>query len=386
MLISVRIAISSLIFAVGCSYSPAQNGGDDVPTDGTNPDSDGSTVTTEVCFGTSPFRVCVDPAPTNTVDLSTQPSNVLDTTASSGDPLCLTTPPASWTNGGQTDACIVVAQDITLDSGTLDVDGDRPLVLVASNSLTIAGTIDAASHVAGDKGPNASPASCGANNNGTTDSNKGGGGAGGSLAGTGGIGGTGNNNGGATATGGTPEGAGTAPFDVIRGGCRGGDGAKGDGTTVSGGLGGGAVVLLGGAVMISGIVNVAGGGGQGGTTSRGGGGGGGAGGMIVIDGTSIAVSGTLLATGGGGGGGADGNTPGGPGNDPDPFAPTTAAAGGSKGGGAGGIGGAGGTSSDGNAGNTADDGGGGGGGSVGAIRVLTGTPPSTGNIVPAATN
>jgi hypothetical protein len=100
--------------------------------------------------------------------------------------------------GGSASLCLITARDVSIAAGvTVAATGPNPLVIVGTNSISIAGTLDAASHRGAGDGPGAQ-ASCGTGINGAqgngTASNGGGagGGAGGSFGTTGGGGGTGN--------------------------------------------------------------------------------------------------------------------------------------------------------------------------------------------------
>lgn len=204
--------------------------------------------------------------------------------------------------GTVADVCIVAAHTIA-QQGTVVVTGSLPLALVALDSITIGGTLDASSGGSAQRvGAGADPASCPAligtdNNNGGT------GGAGGGLGTPGGGGG--NNSGGVLGA------AADNPFTPtkLRGGCPGGSGGAG-GTMNNGGVGGaggGAIYLLAGStITIGGAIYASGGGGAGGGQNRGGGGGGGAGGFIGLEAPAIGVTGLIAANGGGGGGGGDG--------------------------------------------------------------------------------
>lgn len=283
--------------------------------------------------------------------------------------------------------------------------GTNPLVLVATDSITVEGTIDVASHV-NDTLAGGIPAlgagartavGCAASGldgvmgkpvgGNSMDSYGGGGGAGGSFGSLGGAGGSGGNNN--NIGHGNPV-LGTVP-NLLVGGCPGGSGGQGDGGmgAGAGGNGGGAVYLLAGkSITITGKINASGaGGGAGGpgTFSSGGGGGGGSGGSIGFEAPSVAImtGAAIYANGGGGASGSGQNQgdSGAPGADP--AASTTAAGGGAgqDGGGAGGAGsvaagvGAAGTKGGGN--NTAQEcAGGGGGGGAGVIRIFS-TQPAT---------
>ena len=205
--------------------------------------------------------------------------------------------------GAVTSVCIVAGHSIT-QQGTSYVTGSHPLALVALDSITIGGTLDASSGMMNGNilrtGAGADPASCpallGADNvNGGT------GGAGGGMGEPGGAGG-GNSSG-------TPGAAPDNPFTPtkLRGGCPGGNGGNGASSNSSGtgGHGGGAIYLLAGtSITVAGAVYASGAGGMGGQPKRGGGGGGGAGGFIGLEAPTIDVTGTIAANGGGGGAGA----------------------------------------------------------------------------------
>jgi hypothetical protein len=295
------------------------------------------------CYGTSTqSRVCVMPPPTDQVNLP----NAIDTDTS---PLCksVVSAPAG---------CVVVGATI-IGNGTTVVTGMRPLILVGSSSISVNGTIDAASRRGMRRGPGANSTACpppGA-------ASSVGGGSGGSFGASGGSGGN-NENG----TGGGSPGAAIPDPPSIRGGCPGGSGGNNGG---AGGDSGGVVLLVAGSsISIAGTINVSGAGGAG--TQTGNRGGGGSGGMIALDTPSLTGSGRLVANGGGGGGGGGGPASGG--SEADAAMPMVRATGGpaSGSGGDGGDGGAG-TAHPGGDGSNAGgngNGGGGGAGSVGVIR------------------
>jgi len=322
---------------------------------GTNPTNDGPP-DAQTCFGTGLLQICLENAPTG----SMTPSGTINTDTSS---MC-----AKVKSGGN--YCVLAASTISIES-KLRATGMRPLVLIASGSITTTATIDVGSHrgVTPETGAGADPTVCAAG----TPPGTGAGGAGGSFTGLGGAGGIGGP--GAGNPGGTP-GAVAGAVTELRGGCSGQDGQGGAADKGLKGHGGGAVFLIAGSsIQIGGGINAAGEGGAGGLGNISGGGGGGAGGMIGFDAPQITCSSLLLATGGGGAEGSDtaANTPGANGSDPS----TTAAAGGGTGNnGRGGDGGSGSVASAtpgtvggaGDVSGTNHGGGGGGGGGAGLIK------------------
>lgn len=339
------------------------------------------------CFGAPPFGVCPTTQPTQALDIN---SNI-DTDGTA--PSCDNGRGVVMTVGG-TESCVLAGTDITFSgNSTTGSGGARPLVLIATGTITVASgqTLDARSaangSVIGD-GPGANPADCGLPATATSTGGNGGGGAGGSFGTKGANGASGGNG----ATGATAKMAATAPVAKLRGGCQGGNGA--DGATANsggaGGAGGGAVLLIAKTkIQIDGTITVSGAGGSGGTAQKGGGGGGGSGGMIALHAPTITVgaSGQLMANGGGGGGGAGMGTSGEDGLDATAI---NAAAGGAptNGGGttAGGAGAFKTTAATTPPAGGGGSGGGGGGGGVGVIRVLSGQTISGNNTSPAATN
>jgi hypothetical protein len=269
--------------------------------------------------------------------------------------------------------CAILATDVDI-AGKLVATGSRPLVIVSTGSMTVSGTIDVASHIAGNKGPAANIGTCGSSDASAST----GGGAGGSLGSPGGNGGS------------SPGGVAGPAITVttLRGGCPGTIG-KDYFSGVSGppGDGGGAIDLIAvTSITITGVIDASGAGGWGGGPNNNGGQGGGSGGVIALDAPSILFSGTprLFANGGGGGGGSD-NFVGSFGfNGGDPTDPSS---GGGPGGGTtdGGIGGEGGWAT--RSGQPGADamngaGNGGGGGGVGVIRVFQSPAPAGGAVSP----
>jgi hypothetical protein len=309
-----------------------------------------------VCFGmTFPICLVAPPMGTLTVDTDMEFDTSLAATC------------AATMSGGE-GLCVVAAANIIV-SARLRGTGDKPLVLIASDSITFNGPngqIDVGSHRGdADLGAGANPTTCLPGTlPGSGNGNGNGGGAGGSFTGAGGNGGVGGGPGGAA---GLPA-PGTANVTVIRGGCRGQDG-NGTGRGV-GGRGGGAVHLIAGnTISIAGRgINAGGEGGEGGVNLESGGGGGGSGGMIGLDAPTITNMAPLVANGGGGGEGADTNSDGNPGTDALQLEAAPGGNGAVNIGGNGGAGsagaaaGAGATANSGIEGAGADDGGGGGGG------------------------
>jgi len=337
------------------------------------------------CFGPAgSYQICIQTVPTTPVTLAAGTLNT-DTAANGGSPLCATTAPMGWTMN-QPDACFVMGTTITIPTGTtVKATGPRPLVLLATDTLSIAGTLDVSSHIGASSGP-ASNVGCASFGPAPVSGSGGGGGAGGGFMSIGGAGGTGN--GGASA-GGSALGP-SAPPAALRGGCDGQHGGGGGGVNNAGsvGHGGGAVYLLAGNLLdlTNGTIDASGSGGTGGDNFTGGSGAG-AGGMIELSATTYTKNATtrLFANGGGGAGGADSNSSGGSGADPTAPAITTVANGGMGGGGGnGGKGFAGLTQATVGAPGGGNKGGGGGGGGGGFIQAkvvsITGTTLSAGSV------
>ena len=280
-----------------------------------------------------------------------------------------------WSDMTQPQACFVVAQNITINNVT--ATGSRPVVFIASDTITVMGVLDVSSHDTANTqvlGPGAQTpptGGCGGTPP-SGSSNGGGGGAGGSFKTKGGDGGVGNNSGVQTAAGTAAAIVASGEPSLLRAGCSGQKGGDGQSVGVggAGGGGGGAVYLVAGNKLdlTVGAINASGAGGSFGTM-RGGGGGGGSGGMIVLYAPNIATGGQtkLIANGGGGAAGANASNQG---LDPDPANPTTPAAGGNSGAGCSTNGGGNGAvlTNNGGVGGPGCDGGGGGGGAVGYIQ------------------
>jgi hypothetical protein len=337
-----------LVIAAGCGFHSNTNADArpvDTPTDSIDAPPNAT------CFGSTNglVRPCYVTVPSAALALSS----------------ALVTDPASCDSGvtgknvGGT--CVKGGTTITI-TGSVNVTGPNPLVLVATQSITITGQLSVASHR---NNPGA-----GVNNGAATCSTP--------IAVVGQAGGVGGSFGDTAGGGGdnaaTP-GAAIVPT-VLRAGC--GGQLAGNSGAGSVAFGGGGLYLIAPSItiMTGAAIDASGGGGAGGArvTAVGyGGGGGGSGGMLVLDAPTIANNGMVYANGGGGGQGADTTKLGQPGADPSTA--TTAAAGGSGGQSTGGLGGAGAFVSTpavvGGTGNS--NGGGGGGGGAGIIYVFGGS-------------
>lgn len=309
------------------------------------------------CYGNSLVHACFSTTPTGTVAIAA--NTTVDTDTSSMCAMLASPSPSPW--------CVIAGQTIQVQQGfTLQARGSRPLVLIATGSITIAGTLDVASHQGGQVGASADAAGCNAGNN----PGGSGGGQGGSFGGKGGNGGNPN---------GSTSGATLVP-SVLRGGC---PGANGNGSNHGGGgHGGGSTWLIAGtSIFVSGTIDASGEGGGPGTTNSSGGGGGGAGGLVGLECASVTIQGSVFANGGGGGEGSGTATSGNAGADP--TSASAAAAGGANGSGNGGDGGDGsvGSTLDGTTGQNGTTAGGGGGGGAGYLKIVPNMPFSGGGSV-----
>jgi len=201
---------------------------------------------------------------------------------------------------GQT-FCAIVGGSIKILAAGAVITGDKPLMLVATTTITIDGDLDAGSTGAPARsgpGIGGTPNPCNNPNTGGGGQDGGGGGAGGTFSTKGGDGGDGAGN-----MGGNGANATNAQVPTtIRPGCRGGTGGKS--ATGVGGNGGGAILLVAGtSITISDRVIANGAGGTGASATQGGGGGGGSGGMIALESPMIILeAGAELSANGGGGG------------------------------------------------------------------------------------
>jgi hypothetical protein len=297
-------------------------------------------------------------------------------------------------NNLKDDYCIFAGAGVSLMTGKkITAHGGKPLVLLSTQRMDLAGDVDVSSHHMGSqpKGPGAYPASAGACMFQVV-ATMNAGAAGGTFGVQGGLGSDAKPTSGMQGIPGSPI---TGFPMTLRGGCPGGDSAVVDaGGAGHGGDGGGPIAILGAPIQINGNINASGSGGHGGlggpsaTAQGGGGGGGGSGGMIVLDSPmklSLGAKAKIWANGGGGAqggaplvGGSDGN---------ESAAPGTAAAA-TMGTAIGGNGGAGSLGSSGGANGGGDGlnlgGGGGGGGGAGVIHApgvtdpMVVSPPTTG--------
>jgi hypothetical protein len=339
------------------------------------------------CFGSGLGKLCLSELPTMPLMLD----GTIDTDVAANCTEVITV--------GSTLSCVKAGTTVGLAGNkTARGVGSRPLVIVATTTMTIDGTLTVGSVRGGPSGAGASTAACTAPAPPQNDVEGSGGGAGGSFAGNGGDGGRGDLNNAPNGTADPGQHAlALATITTLRAGCGGGNG--GDGTTNGrgvGGAGGGAVYLIAGSeIQINGRVTAHGAGGTGGDYESGGGGGG-SGGMIGLDALAVMVAGGAAVTANGGGGGeggalltircisgSDGSTSG------------SRAAGGFQPNNDGGNndGGNGGPSSGNNGGGTAtngvtgtgDNGGGGGGGGGAGFIYVKGTLTNGGTISPPAT-
>jgi hypothetical protein len=243
----------------------------------------------QFCYGTSIVRACLPAEPTMAV---------AQAAAINTDTGCQVVQPQP----GGPELCIIAGTTIDVTGTANVVTGARPLVLVATDSITIAAlaVLDASSRTTTRIGAGANATCSGPTAGQNSVATAGAGGAGAGGFGT--VGGDGGNGSVAKGIGGLPE---TMPM-LLRGGCKGADG--GDAGTVQGGAGGnagGAIYLIAGnSIKIDGSIFVSAAGGRGGGI-RAGGGGGGSGGMVGFDAPMITIgtAGIVAANGGGGGGG-----------------------------------------------------------------------------------
>lgn len=214
--------------------------------------------------------------------------------------------------------------DFTLASGvTLTVPaGSRALVIVASKTITINGTINANGGGSAGGSPGASGGGIGGNGIHGTDQP---GGTGGNVSGFAGglrgdavLHGVAISSAGTQVTGSALLGIMSAPWTALGGGSGGGGGRTAAGTSGAGagGAGGASIVLIAPTIVMAStaILNTSGGTGAGsgndGVNQRGGGGGGGAGNVYILTRAYTDSGATFTQTGGSGGPGANGGASG----------------------------------------------------------------------------
>ena len=221
---------------------------------------------------------------------------------------------------GGPELCVLRGSDITVPAGaTVRVVGPRPLVLLATGTVRIEGTLDVSARGetpgpgGGSGGTALSPGGDGPSpgRDGSMVDRSEGGGGGGGLCGAGGSGGSGH-----SAAGGGGGAALGASFDLspLTGGSGGGRGGADPAVIGRGGAGGGGLQISArGAVEIVGTILAGGGGGDGAGSlacgvNAGAGGGGGSGGPVLIEAPTVTYgpSATIITGGGGGGGSSNG--------------------------------------------------------------------------------
>lgn len=284
------------------------------------------------------------------------------------------------------DVMVMQAASFTLDAH-ITVRGDKPLIIVATNDISVTMAIDASANMMmPGAGGGQQTSGMGVGGNGMAgSSNSDAGGGGGGFGTAGGAGGAVDNREGGLA------GVSYGDATMLVGGSGGGRGAGPGSCLPSAGAGGGAIQLsAGGTLTIDGSINVGGGGGSGGpgcgsTVNDGAAaGGGGSGGMIFVQARTFNGAGMLGANGGGGGGAASagGTSMGMPGENASLTGGGTGGAGGVNGG-AGGTGASTGDGENGGDNVNANENGGGGGGGAGRIFYkgpqpgYTANPPAT---------
>jgi len=189
---------------------------------------------------------------------------------------------------GGPEVFVIAVRNFTLQSGTLTVTGNRPLVILANQDATIAST---ATQVL--VRPSNVGACAGAGSNATAA----GGGGGGGFGTAGGVGGAGT---GPTDTSGGPA-TGSPTNTPLQPGCRGG---IGDADGVAGAGGGALQITAHGVLRCQQSISAPGDGGKA-SANHTGGGGGGAGGAILLEGTTVMLGpSALLCANGGAGAGA----------------------------------------------------------------------------------
>jgi hypothetical protein len=207
---------------------------------------------------------------------------------------------------GGPEVCILRARGLTIGAGhTLELVGERPVILAVEGNATIAGIVsaDANGSSPGAGGNWSCGTSQGGNGTGSTGRFDGASGGGGGGFGTrGGSGGTADTDGSNSNGGSGGQVRGNASLSPLLGGCAGG---RAGGCDTAGGAGGGAVqIAASGMLIIRGTVRASGGAGATpcGANDEGGGSGAGAGGGILLQAGSVDIAGATLQARGGAGG------------------------------------------------------------------------------------
>jgi len=118
----------------------------DTPDGSGGPGSDGAVG--QLCLGTF-VKVCVA-TPTTALTLSAQTINTANA------PQCV-----PYTATPSVDACVIAGSTITIPSANkVSVTGAKRLILIASDTILINGTLDAASHHGGPNGPAGNSGPC----------------------------------------------------------------------------------------------------------------------------------------------------------------------------------------------------------------------------------
>ncbi len=306
---SVLLLRLVLLPIAACSFDPARVGGDSPGGDGSTngddaSDSDGALGPLDVAHVGPTDEAML----ASTADIVIGANTTFDTTTGLATPAIAGGVVLADQEGGGRALAIIHARRIEIAAGvTLRAQGDRALVLVASEEIVITGVIDvsATGLAAGAGGyPSRSGPGAGVNATGINGFD-----TGASGAGHGAPGGSGGNESSMPITGPAPGAAvNTAELPLLDGGSGGGRSTPipcGDG-----GAGGGAIQLTAPRIAIEGVVDAGGGGGQGGNecvingvSDASGGSGGGAGGAIYVQSRDVSGTGWLVANGGGGGGG-----------------------------------------------------------------------------------
>jgi hypothetical protein len=191
----------------------------------------------------------------------------------------------------------------------LELSGSRPLVLLSTSAISVAGDLRATasgalSGAGGDLDVNCFFYGRGADGNTQEDDESGdeagSGGGGGGFDGVGGRGAKVDGSEDDDTLGGAPSGS--TNLVPLRGGCAGGAGGFNGG--LGGGAGGAIQLVAAGDFTLSGRISASGGGGRGVQGAGGGGGGGGSGGGVLLQANTLTQSGIITVNGGGGGEGS----------------------------------------------------------------------------------